>query len=277
MLENKVKEKIFCEDDYFSGKFNYIHTYLHQNYNFRVHSHQFYEMNIIVAGEGVHLIENSSIKATVGDVFVIPPGIKHGYIADKPLDVYHILIKNDFLSRYSEELSQINGFSVLFDIEPQIRRVAGKRYNLRLGTREVCFFVKDLEKMTRVENEGRYVYLNALMTSLLCRLCRRITLQTNDSESTRDVIAVMDYIKNNLDDKLTLEKISEFANMSKATLNRRFCESIGTSPMNYVTACRVKKAKQLLCDDNISKTEIAQICGFYDTSHMNKMLEKFTT
>ena len=273
-MENKVKEKVFCEEDYFSGKFNYIHTYLHKNYNFRVHSHQFYEMNIIVSGEGVHLIENSRVPASVGDVFVIPPTVKHGYEADKPLDIYHVLIKSDFLSRYSEELEQINGFNVLFDIEPQIRRVSGKRYNLNVGVREVSYFIQDLEKMIRVENEGRYVYLNALTTSLLCRLCRRITLQSSDSESSRDIIAVIEDLKNNLEDKLTLDKIAAFSNMSKATLNRRFCESVGMSPMNYVTACRVQKAKQMLDDGIVSKTEIAQICGFYDTAHMNKSLGK---
>jgi AraC family transcriptional regulator len=64
--------------------------------------------------------------------------------------------------------------------------------------------------------------------------------------------------------------IAEFSNMSKATLNRRFNESVGMSPMNYVLSCRVAKAKELLADGNVNKTEIANICGFYDTAHMNK-------
>jgi AraC-like DNA-binding protein len=272
-LENDAKQQYFSDEEFFLGGFHFIHSYLHKDYDYKMHSHQFYEMNIIAAGNGFHYIENTVIPAAVGDVFVIPPGVSHGYFSYDNVDIYHVLIKSDFLSRYSEELSEVSGYNVLFDIEPQIRRVSGKNLNLKLGHKEMPYFRDELEKMIRVESEGRYVYLNALTLALICRLCRRITRQVTDSDGANDIIAAMEYIKNNVEAKLTLANISEVCNMSKATLNRRFNESVGMSPMNYVLSCRIAKARELLAEGVVNKTEIANICGFYDTAHMNKYIK----
>lgn len=62
--------------------------------------------------------------------------------------------------------------------------------------------------------------------------------------------------------------------MSIATLNRRFNDLLKTSPMNYVMDCRIQKAIELIEENKYSKTEIAQLCGFYDLSHMNKYLKR---
>ena len=105
-LENDTEQIYFSEKEYFDGKFNFIHTYLHTNYKYKMHSHQFYEINIIVSGEGRHYIENTSLETGVGDVFVLPPEVRHGYFSEGRLDIYHILIKKDFLVRYAEELAE---------------------------------------------------------------------------------------------------------------------------------------------------------------------------
>lgn len=261
----------FSESEYFSGRFNYIHVYLHRDYKHRMHSHQFYEINIISSGEGRHYVEGADIYASVGDVFVIPPGVSHSYHSDGRLDIYHVLIKNDFLVRYAEELSEVEGFDLLFDIEPQIRQASGKNFNLNVGAPELSSFIPELERMMRVEGDGRYVYLNALTISLICRLCRRISGSISEM-SQSEIVTVMEYVKGNLDKKLTLSDLAERARMSTSTLNRRFREVVGSSPMNYVLSCRISRAKELIEEGNLSRTEIAQSCGFYDIAHMNKYL-----
>lgn len=266
-----IDYEYFSESDYFNGKFNYIHTYLHRNYKYRMHSHQFYEINIIASGSGQHFIKDTCLSATAGDIFVIPPGISHSYHSDDALDIYHILIKNDFLNRYAEELSEVEGFSILFDIEPLIRQASGRNINLNLGAPELQMFRGDLEHMMKIEESGRYVYLNALVLAFICRLCRRIT-DSVSKVTESDIVSVMNYIRNNLDKKLSIANLSAYAGMSSSTLNRHFRDMVGTSPMDYVLSCRVSRAKELLKEGNLSKTEIAGICGFYDIAHMNKYL-----
>lgn len=270
-LENDTVQTYFSEEEYFKGKFNYIHTYLHANYKYKMHSHQFYEINIIASGRGRHYIESTHLDAVAGDVFIIPPGMSHGYFSEGRLDIYHILIKKDFLIRYAEELAEVAGFELLFDIEPRIRRSSGKELNLNVGLAELAVFQGELERMMAVEKSGRHVYLNALTMAFICRLCKRIRRTVSDSKES-DVVSVMEYIKANIESKLTLEELCAFVHMSPATLNRRFRATVGQSPMEYVLSARIARARALLEEGGHSRTEIAYSCGFYDLAHMNKYL-----
>ena len=77
-----------------------------KNYSIKRHDHDFYEVNIVVSGRGVHLVGDAEIPASVGDVFVIPPGVVHGYESEgRDFDVYHVIAKKEFFEKYSAELA----------------------------------------------------------------------------------------------------------------------------------------------------------------------------
>ena len=50
--------------------------------------------------------------------------------------------------------------------------------------------------------------------------------------------------------------------MSKRTLARRFLETTGTSPADWVTGLRIALAKELLETTTLSVEEVADRCGF---------------
>jgi len=56
---------------------------------------------------------------------------------------------------------------------------------------------------------------------------------------------------------------------------RSFKSICGMSPIEYLNNYRCKKAIEQLDSFNCSKTEIAHNCGFYDLSHMERMLKKY--
>ena len=109
-----------------------------KNYSIALHDHDFYEINVILSGHGTHMIGGTSLKTTVGDVFVIPPSVVHGYQRDgDDFDVYHLILKPDFLKRYAAELSGFSGFGLLFEAEPYIRERGGRAHlRLRFGLRK---------------------------------------------------------------------------------------------------------------------------------------------
>ena len=263
-------------EDYLESE-KYIHTYLHKDYKIKMHSHQFYEINIIVGGKGRHYISDTSIPTAVGDVFVIPPEIPHGYFTKEKLDIYHILLKKDFFNRYREELVQLPSYNLLFDFEPLLRQFSGVNFNLNIGIKHLDSFEKELESIRKAEEKKLYMYQNILVLNLISKLGSLFDKRMHDSSTQQnlEIISIMEYIKENLSGKLLLSQIARFGNMSTATLNRRFNELIGVSPMQYVTNCRVLRAKELLEEKKLNKTEIAQICGFYDLVHMNKCLLKY--
>ncbi|MGN0564569.1 MAG: helix-turn-helix transcriptional regulator, partial [Candidatus Heritagella sp.] len=221
-----------------------------------------------------HYISDSYLPAKVGDVFVIPPNVPHGYYTDNRFDIYHILLKNSFKNRYHEELRQIPGYEYLFEMEPLIRQASGSSYHLHIERDKFGRFMNKMTKLTEVENSGRYMYENILVLDFISQLGNLIMEErkiTDDSE----VIGIMEYIHRNFPYSISLEDIAKFSNMSISTLNRRFKKLVNLTPMQYVMNCRIQAAKELMEQDKYSKTEIAQLCGFYDLAHMNKYVGRF--
>jgi len=65
-----------------------------------------------------------------------------------------------------------------------------------------------------------------------------------------------------LHDPITVEQLAKKACMSKRTLSRRFVETTGTSPLDWITTLRVRRAKDLLETTALSMEEVADQCGF---------------
>lgn len=261
------------QDCFTAAPHHLVHAYPHPNYKLKMHAHQFCEINIITSGEGRHYIGDTSLPVHVGDVFIIPPEMPHGYFSEGTLDIAHVLLSNGFLSRYREELSDLPAFSLLFDIEPEVRRSSGRNYNLHIDTHRLFGINEQLSRIIRAETDGEYVFENVLTLGLIGRLGELLRKSIRkDAGERSEILSVMEYVRENLEQKLTLSMLAEKANMSTATLSRHFREVVHTSPMQYVTACRTSLARELMAEGKLSKSEIAQSCGFFDVSHMNKYL-----
>ncbi|MBQ8371963.1 MAG: helix-turn-helix domain-containing protein [Clostridia bacterium] len=275
-LELNKKNVYYKESDCFTDDpFHLVNTYVHANYNIKMHSHQFFEINIVVGGEGRHYIGDTSLPACVGDVFVIPPEVFHGYHTSGSLDICHIILRSSFMTRYREELALMPGFSLLFDIEPRLRRSAGCSCNLHIAPYDLSDFFDEVSRIIRAEESKHYAYQSAQTLALIGRLGE--LLQKNIENSSLpsqlgDLLLVMNFIQDNIDKKLTLDEIAAKANMSRSTLNRHFRQALHISPMQYLMHCRVTRARDLIAASTLSKTEIALLTGFYDVAHMNKYL-----
>lgn len=73
---------------------------------------------------------------------------------------------------------------------------------------------------------------------------------------------VIDYIENNLSNKLDLEKISEAVHYSKYHLHRLFSDTVGMTIHDYVGRRQLTEAAKLLVFSNRPIIEIAFICGY---------------
>ena len=73
---------------------------------------------------------------------------------------------------------------------------------------------------------------------------------------------VIDYIENNLSNKLDLDKISEAVHYSKYHLHRLFSETVGMTIHDYVVRRQLTEAAKLLFFSDRPIIEIAFICGY---------------
>jgi transcriptional regulator GlxA family with amidase domain len=70
------------------------------------------------------------------------------------------------------------------------------------------------------------------------------------------------WMSEHLHEPLTLEDIARHAAMSIRTLNRRFREHVGTTPLQWLLTLRIERAKELLETTDLSVERIADEVGF---------------
>ena len=78
-----------------------------------------------------------------------------------------------------------------------------------------------------------------------------------------------DYIARNLTDPIRLSTLSRYAHTQARSLEYGFQEVLGVSPMAYVRATRLQRARRLLRTSAVrtrSVSEIALDCGFWHLS-----------
>lgn len=249
-----------------------------KNYSIRLHDHDFYEVNIVVCGRGAHLLGDRTVPATVGDVFVIPPGVSHGYEAEsKDFDVYHVIAKKEFFEKYSVELAAFSGFGLLFEVEPYLRHRSGKAY-LRLRHEALSFLRGTLELFESLKDD-KTAEGDMLRSSLALTVIGYLSRQTSESYSDEyedgdeAVIKAIQYVHSNLSERITVDTLARLSKMSRSGFHRRFKRLCGMPVHEYILERRLKEARELV-SRGVSVTVAAQECGFYDASHLNKYLHK---
>lgn len=251
---------------------------IHHNCSIGMHSHDFWEINIVLRGEGCHYIGDMAIPLSSGEFFVLPPKVEHGYYCTSELDVCHITLHHKFLEKYGSELSEVPGYSTLFEIEPYLRQVYDDSFFLKIGEEKLDCVRSEIADIMSVTGDEFAPYRNILVLRFLADMCyyrkmRRIH-KAETVSSNIHILRVLEYIQNHYAEQITVEHLMQIANMSRPTFHRHFKLITKMTPLEYIIKCRVNAAEILLSKGQLSRTEIAQKCGFFDTSHMNKYLGK---
>jgi AraC family transcriptional regulator len=84
----------------------------------------------------------------------------------------------------------------------------------------------------------------------------------------------LEYIERNLGSKLRVREIADRVALSERHFSRAFKRSLGSSPMAYVGARRVDRAKLMVASTRGKLTDIALACGFSDQSHLTKSFRR---
>src|SRR5688572_12303627 len=86
---------------------------------FKMHSHQYSELVIVLGGRGVHLTDYENHPLEEGDVFVISGNTRHGFAEARSLKLCNVQYDPDQFLRGHRGLDDMMGYHALFDLEPR--------------------------------------------------------------------------------------------------------------------------------------------------------------
>lgn len=250
------------QDDFFI-----IMNHPHAKFDFPVHFHPEYELNLVLNAKGKRIIGDSIKEFDAPDLVLIGPNTPHAWTADsKNAQVVTIQFHPDFPS--DQFLS---------------RKVA---LPIRELLEQSTLGVKFSEQTTR-ESIDRIMQLSAKtgfdtvleMLSLLYDLAtsrNRISLSTSsyvrqhDTAKSRRIKQVNQYLLDNLDENIKIGDVAELVNMSPSAFSHFFKKRTQRSFTEYLSELRIGAAARLLIDSEKNIAEICYECGFNNISNFNR-------
>ncbi len=129
-------------------------AYYHKDdYPINMHSHTFYEINIVTEGTGAHYIEDISLPIGSGDVFAIPPKSRHGYWSENNLSIFHLILPPFVFERYEYDLRKFPGYNMLFEIEPWLRQNNTEQFFLHLSPTQLQDLRAEMDNLIAISEE----------------------------------------------------------------------------------------------------------------------------
>ncbi|MGE8552377.1 MAG: AraC family transcriptional regulator [Chryseobacterium jejuense] len=126
------------------------------------------------------------------------------------------------------------------------------------------------------DNSQKDIMADFALKELLIRLMQtqaRSMVERNIVKNKSRIGFVVDYIKRNLHQKLSIESIAKLAYVSKSNFFKMFKDELGTSPNDFILQERISKAKELLATQNSIK-ETAYQTGFSDTNYFTRVFKQ---
>ncbi|EAZ91295.1 helix-turn-helix transcriptional regulator [Crocosphaera chwakensis] len=129
-------------------------------------------------------------------------------------------------------------------------------------------------------NSDSKLYADSMATALAVHLMRHYGSRNLNIKEYRAGLPVhklsqtLEYIDTHLDRDLTLTKLANLVQISPHYFSSLFKQSIGLTPHQYVTKCRLEQAKILLKRSPLSIVEICHQVGFQNQSHFTRLFRQ---
>lgn len=184
------------------------------------------------------------------------------------LDGYRCTIHWENLPGFSEAFPEINATGGLFEIDEDRFTSAG-------GTTAIDMM------LTMIASQHGPDLASAVAESILHSPIRhhsenqRMSLPARIGARHPKLVSIIEKMEENLEDPLSPSLLAKQADLSTRQLERLFRRYLDRSPKRYYLELRLKKARSLLLQTDLSVINVAMACGFSSPSHFSKCYRAF--
>jgi AraC-like DNA-binding protein len=242
----------------------HIGYYPHAKYHYRERAAGAAENILIYCEKGKGWIECCGEKHCLSghQVFIIPQKEPHAYGSDlhDPWSIYWIHFKGENVHHFRSIIGKVMS----------IKDSTTSRYQDRFMLFESMF--QNLEMGYSADN---LEYISFCLMYFLASVKYLSQYREVKNVKVEDVIqkSIL-FMKDNLENKITLNDIAQFVGYSCSHLTTLFTQKTSYSPMEYYNRLRIRKACSYLQFSELKIKEIAFQLGFYDPFHFSKAFLK---
>jgi AraC-like DNA-binding protein len=254
MKENLLRPKIWRS--HYLPSIELVHG-VYQNYSLPRHFHEELELNL-KQGDGWHFNYRGTIHSVPSDTLVVTqPGEAHQADSESDLDCTFrgLRVGVELLQQVTIDVAGRNTELPLFPMP----LVHDRDFNTK--------FIRVHQALERSTSQLEQQTLTLdLLAQLILHHAENPPHLAKLGTEIQPVHHVRDYIEEHSDREISLEKLSQMANLSPFHLNRSFSKTFGMPPHAYQIQMRILQAKRLLRKEH-SIEQVAIETGFSSQSH----------
>lgn len=256
-----TKEDLFIILNHPNAKFDYP-----------VHCHPEYEINLVMDTEGTRVVGDSEEKFSNFDLVMIGPNI--GHVWKSELETNHVItiqFSGDLLS-----------FPILDKrlFLPIKQLLQDSVHGLSFTGPDAVRIKDEIIELTKMQGFQTAVNFLNILNLLATASRKRLVSNNYDPESivrsskSRRIAKVCKYIDENISNEIRLKDVASMVNMSESAFSHFFKKRTNLSFISYVNNQRIAKACNLLAFTTLSASEICWECGFNNKSNFIRTFSK---
>ncbi len=226
--------------------------------------HQNIELLFVTEGYGRMQYDAEDIPLSPDDLFLINAGAIHRPYSECGISFYYLIIDESFCNE-----NGIDTGSICF--EKRVRDPEAKHAYFRI--------VELMKQYYEKEANVTVAKIRNAVLSLLVHLWEKHSCQTlvnNEGCLTSEYVKrVLDYINENFQTRIDLERLAELCGITKFHLAREFKRYTGQTIVTYINVIRCKYAKRCIAN-GMSVTAAAYESGFESLSYFSRTFRKHT-
>lgn len=238
------------------------------------HYHPEIELIFVCGGSGKRQIGSNISYFSEGDLVLMGSNLPHcGMTNENTNNDYEMVIqfKSDFLGETIWELPEMQRIASLLEkakagivFSENIKKTIGKKIVEMHESSSLERLVKFIEILDSLASASDYRILNA----------GKYYLQTQVEDNER-INLIFNYVKDHFKEQITLEEISDLANMKVPSFCRYFKKITNKTFTQFVNEYRITHSLKLLAEQPLSITEVCFESGFNNFSYFNKTFKEY--
>lgn len=128
----------------------------------------------------------------------------------------------------------------------------------------------------QVDTANTPVELGKLSEKIAIDFTKRMRRMITEKIYSQNVVKAIDYIHNNIYEKVTTEMVAQFCGLHPSYLSRLFKEEVRMGVSEYIRHEKIDTAKSILKHTDETYAQIAQNLAFSSQSHFGKVFRELT-
>lgn len=226
-------------------------------------------IDMIVSGQGLLRVRDQQVPCKLGDIFVIPREVSHGYFVERDGELLQIRRISVEVSKWLNSSLHNESDEYCYGLFRENKVVACAILNA-VNREKISILYDDIEREIVCQDNQWQNIVKGYLSILLVTLSRYIDCAIKEVKfaSTRDWRTVLSTIKivnsDYADNCLTLESIATRLYISKAHLSELFHKITGKKFSQYLRDFRLDKACDQLKKTDKTIEEVVYTCGLRD-------------